>query len=523
MIVRAFSFAFLVLVASSLAQTSAPVADFKSEALAKSVSIPSNTEKKWSFAIEPYGWTPGLNGDVGLYGIAPVHLDIDTISVLRMLKWAVFAKAEVRYGRWGLLSDGFFVDLQTDKGTPGPLYTNATVGVEQGLAQLALAYRLWEDRRGFVELYAGARYNYLGLNVALARDSAGIAQVGEKSTDLIFERLGDRVRTAVEPRAAQLAGQVSAGVAQARTAVSAQLVALDQQIRTAIRNGSQAQIAQLQARQTELTANLQQQVAAGAARLDGLRDLAVTAIGQELGSRLVAKWADVPRAARKLLKDRALERIMSPDRGEFVRLVQAEAEQRIAVAKVQVEQRLRRQLVDTARQRLAAAEQVLAETLRSKAENVRRQRENARQLVATSRSQLAAARRQLGAISLDTSRLGGKVAEAKKQLAKAISDSLEENLPTGGGGDRWWVDPIVGVRAQVNITRWLYLATQCDVGGFGAGSEIAWNLNGTAGINWTRSFFTEAGWRYYYLDYESSGVVYQMAESGLFVGAGLKF
>jgi hypothetical protein len=166
---------------------------------------------------------------------------------------------------------------------------------------------------------------------------------------------------------------------------------------------------------------------------------------------------------------------------------------------------------------------VLAETLRSKAENVRRQRENARQLVATSRSQLAAARRQFGAISLDTSRLGGKVAEAKKQLAKAISDSLEESLPTGGGGDRWWVDPIVGVRAQVNITRWLYLATQCDVGGFGAGSEIAWNLNGTAGINWTRSFFTEAGWRYYYLDYESSGVVYQMAESGLFVGAGLKF
>jgi hypothetical protein len=51
--------------------------------------------------------------------------------------------------------------LSADGDPPGPLYDNANIKLQQGMAQLALAYRIIDDRRGFLDIYAGARYNYL--------------------------------------------------------------------------------------------------------------------------------------------------------------------------------------------------------------------------------------------------------------------------------------------------------------------------------------------------------------------------
>ena len=89
-------------------------------------------------------------------------------------------------------------------------------------------------------------------------------------------------------------------------------------------------------------------------------------------------------------------------------------------------------------------------------------------------------------------------------------------------GDRWWVDPIIGLRTQINFTRWLFLALQGDVGGFGAGSQIAWFASGSIGVNFTRNVFVEAGYRYFFMDYENDGFTYDGAQSGLFMGVGLK-
>ncbi len=85
------------------------------------------------------------------------------------------------------------------------------------------------------------------------------------------------------------------------------------------------------------------------------------------------------------------------------------------------------------------------------------------------------------------------------------------------------MDPIVGLRGQINFTRWLFLALQGDVGGFGAGSQIAWFASGSIGINLTRNIFLETGYRYFYMDYVKNGLVYDAAQSGLFMGVGLKF
>jgi hypothetical protein len=68
----------------------------------------------------------------------------------------IFAKGEIRKGRWGLLGDGFFAQLSASGDPPGPLYESANLTIKQGLASLALGYRLTDDRRGFLDIYAGA-------------------------------------------------------------------------------------------------------------------------------------------------------------------------------------------------------------------------------------------------------------------------------------------------------------------------------------------------------------------------------
>ena len=100
--------------------------------------------------------------------------------------------------------------------------------------------------------------------------------------------------------------------------------------------------------------------------------------------------------------------------------------------------------------------------------------------------------------------LRARVAQAEKRLSKALSQELENRLPTSRSGDQWWIDPIIGLRTQINFTRWLFLALQGDVGGFGAGSQIAWFASGSIGINFTRNIFLETGYRYFFMDYENT-------------------
>jgi hypothetical protein len=61
------------------------------------------------------------------------------------------------------------------------------------------------------------------------------------------------------------------------------------------------------------------------------------------------------------------------------------------------------------------------------------------------------------------------------------------------------------------------------VEGFGAGSQITWNVQATLGVNFTRNIFAELGFRYIYVDYDNNGLFYQMNSFGLFSGIGVNF
>ncbi|MFV0415516.1 MAG: hypothetical protein ACK5NG_04035 [Chthoniobacterales bacterium] len=356
---------------------------------------PTVIDNGWSFTLEPYLWGIGLSGDIGVKGIRPIDVDFSPKSVLHHLDWGLMARGEVRKGRWGLLGDGLFAKLSADGNPPAPLYRDASLKVYQGMASLAVAYRIVDRPQGFLDVYAGARFNYMQFNFGGDLDSAGIQRVSNAAV----ERIGGVIDKRVE--------------------------------------------AYLLANSTAITAEIQKKVASLAT--EKLMTAAVSHQG-------------------------AIQDSLSADQLY--------------------------QIVSKLQKNDAAYREFLAATAEAKA--------------AQSKNQLTPAMQQ-------------RLANAKKKLAKALAKKIEQELPTSARGDQWWVDPILGLCGQINFTRWLFLAAQGDVGGFGAASDIAWMAQASIGVNFTRHIFGEVGYRYFYMDYKNDGFIYKASQSGVFMGVGVRF
>lgn len=343
-----------------------PVGDFARDSILEPKVpfelVPGKSANDWAFVLQPYAWAIGLNGDVGVKGLPASHVDYSSRTILEHLDWGIFLRGEIRKGRWGVLADGYYAALSASANPDNRIYDNVNLDLQQSIVSLALAYRVIDDRRGFLDLYAGVRYNYLGLQVDASLNESRINQIGANAANAI----GNRIAT----------------------------------------------------------------------RLESDPDL------------------------RKLFRDEII-----------VRAIQTKA--------------VRRAIADFAQASNAARDS---------------------RATGTARASLEAA-----------------AAEAKKKLGEAIAKEIEKETPTYASGDQYWFDPIIGLRGQINFTRWLFLSAQGDVGGFGAGSDIAWNAQAALGVNFTRNIFAELGYRYMYVDYENNGFLYNMNSYGLYSSIGFKF
>jgi len=109
----------------------------------------------------------------------------------------------------------------------------------------------------------------------------------------------------------------------------------------------------------------------------------------------------------------------------------------------------------------------------------------------------------------------------------SVSGSFQaHSLPLEGKDSKTWVDPFVGLRLKIPSEKWL-AGVRIDVGGFRAGSSIAFQIYPTVGYRLADWFTLAAGYRYLRMDYEtgegSERFAYDMAISGPFLGAAFHF
>jgi hypothetical protein len=143
-------------------------------------------------------------------------------------------------------------------------------------------------------------------------------------------------------------------------------------------------------------------------------------------------------------------------------------------------------------------------------------RDEVQQLIQTQEPELATAIR---------AGVQARVDQLKTRLANQVADRLTGRLNQSFSFYDNWFDPLIGVRGRLNLSKAFYLTAETDVGGFGIGSDIAWQGYAALGCQVTRNIYSEVGYRALYDDFrdESSSFLYQLWLHGAQITVGLNF
>lgn len=82
------------------------------------------------------------------------------------------------------------------------------------------------------------------------------------------------------------------------------------------------------------------------------------------------------------------------------------------------------------------------------------------------------------------------------------------------------MDPLVGGRILAALSPKVTVTIAGDVGGWGAGSELDYQVAGLLGYRIKPSWTVQAGYRYLYVNYRS-GIIFDVATSGVMFGVSL--
>jgi len=325
----------------------------------------------WTFALSLPAWIPWQAGEAGINGMTS-HVKLGPNDLIPKIDMIAGVRAEAHYERFGLMGEYSYMSLSDGVGTPG-LVKKLDVRLDQTMAELALSYRLVEGKRGWLDVFAGARYTNLYQAVGLHPDAGAIQTASENLVDTVV-------------------GRISAG--------------------------AKAQIGAL--------------------------------VQQQISNKLDSLSEPNPTLPQGPIAD-ALRNIVSQ---KVYTLIQ---------------------------QRLAALQSAIL------------------------------------------SRVPSQVAAAKAKLSSEIANVVTDKLNTKVSRTDDWVDPFVGLRGRYYLTNSIYLTGRTDFGGFGAGSEFAFQLNTGIGCQITRYIFMETTYRLYDINYRHDGLTYDMLTHGVELSTGITF
>ncbi len=121
----------------------------------------SNGSDKWNFQLAPYAWLAGQKGTVAtLPGLPPGDIDVDFFDdVLGNIKGALMLVGEARKGRYGLVIDMVYTDIEMEDPTPlGIFYSSLSSRTKSWMVSGAGLYRLAEGQNRFLDVIGGLRY-----------------------------------------------------------------------------------------------------------------------------------------------------------------------------------------------------------------------------------------------------------------------------------------------------------------------------------------------------------------------------
>ena len=115
------------------------------------------------------------------------------------------------------------------------------------------------------------------------------------------------------------------------------------------------------------------------------------------------------------------------------------------------------------------------------------------------------------------------VNEAKARIANQLAVRLNKRLSQTLSRTDYWFDPYLGLRGRYNFNKTFYTAVRGEIGGFGVGADLMWEVEGVVGINLTRSIFTEIGYRALGGNFEENNFRFETVMHGPQITTGIAF
>ena len=112
---------------------------------------------------------------------------------------------------------------------------------------------------------------------------------------------------------------------------------------------------------------------------------------------------------------------------------------------------------------------------------------------------------------------------AKMQIADQLASVLDRKLDRSISQNDFWFDPYVGLRTRYNFNKTYYTAVRGEIGGFGVGADLMWEVEAAVGINLTHSIFTEIGYRALGGNYENNNFRFDVVMHGPQITTGITF
>jgi hypothetical protein len=184
-------------------------------ALAQEQDTRVQSTDRWTFVASPYLWMSGLWGKSSPRSpIPPADVDISFKDVLDDLSMSAMLMGEARKGRFGLVADFAYVSMSDSAPTPGALFTNAKIDTTTIIGTGAIAYRVYEEPKAFVDTIVGFRVWSVGGDLKL---SPGLLPGGKRSLSETWADpiVGVRARYQFTPKiGAMFYGDVGSGASR---------------------------------------------------------------------------------------------------------------------------------------------------------------------------------------------------------------------------------------------------------------------------------------------------------------------
>lgn len=193
------------LVATGMNILSASAADIAPEAAPQQEMLPG---KQWTFSVAPYFWAAGLEGDVGVFGLKPVNIDMSFGDIFDNLRFGGMLVGEAHNGTWGVVADLIYVKIESDGSvtrTVAGVPVNLAAGVETSslTATIMGEYRVLAKPTATVDLMAGARIWSVNndISVSVAVDGPPIAALSASDgSTWVDPVIGAKARIDITPK-----------------------------------------------------------------------------------------------------------------------------------------------------------------------------------------------------------------------------------------------------------------------------------------------------------------------------------